>query len=149
MQLTGIKRLQLAPWTGGSIDAALYSKDFTGRAQFLPHCRHFCLSDTHAPQECHYAPIDDAPPQPKVTRGSTTVADTRQPRFTSRSGVKLCGLFNKAEGQPVSLLILLLCSHMWKVVSRPTPSGQLWQAAGLHQAIPQLPCYLLPILSLP
>ena len=81
----------------GTIDAALYSKDFTGRAQFLPHCCHFCLSVTHASQECHYAPMDDAPPQPKVTRGSMTVAGTRQSRFTSRSEVKLCGLFNKAE----------------------------------------------------
>ena len=95
----------------GTIDAALYSKDFMGMTQFLPHCRHFCLSDTHASQECYYTPMDDAPPQHKVTRGSTAVAGTRQPCFTSRSGVKLCGLFNKAEGQPVSLLILPPCSH--------------------------------------
>ena len=81
----------------GTIDAALYCEAFTGKAQVLPRCR-FCLSDTHASQECHYAPTDNAPPQPKVPCGPMTAVGNRQPRLTSGSGVELCGLFNKVEG---------------------------------------------------
>ena len=97
MPHTAVKRPQPVPWTGGTIDAALYCEAFTGKARVLPRCR-FCLSDTHASQECHYAPTDDALPQPKVPRGPMTAVGNRQPRLTSGSGVELCGLFNKAEG---------------------------------------------------
>ena len=53
----------------GTIDAALYSENFTGRARFLPPC-HFCLSGTCTSQECHYAPTDDAPFNSKSHMGS-------------------------------------------------------------------------------
>ena len=85
-------------WTGwGIIDAILYSKAYMSRAKVQPHC-HFCLSDTHASQECPYAPTDDTSPQPKVPRGHMTALRSHQPCLTSGSTVKLCSIFNKVEG---------------------------------------------------
>ena len=76
------------------IDSALYSEAFTGRARTLPRCR-YCLSDTHHSRECPYSPQDDpAGPPLKVPRSSPG----QPPRLQLSTGVELCGLFNRADG---------------------------------------------------
>ena len=80
-----------------TIDPTIYNEAFTGRARPLPRCR-YCLAETHEARDCQYAPRED-PPRVKYPRSAAwgTAPSQCQDRSSQRS-IKLCELYNSAEG---------------------------------------------------
>lgn len=78
----------------GTVDAALYSEAFAGRAKAIPRCR-YCLADTHPSPDCPHALTEGQTPQSQMAErpGRSTPRASR-----SSASVEICRLYNAAGG---------------------------------------------------
>lgn len=112
----------------GSVENAIYSEAFTGRAQLIPRCA-YCLGDTHASHECAYAPVPaELPPVPTQGGGSGQGTSTPSPDTatgTSKANSPYSRNLQAVQCGYMQIPSVQVCPCLLPVPA-PSPGDRMW-----------------------